>query len=275
MATVDPKENEDTLTKQQEDIIKDALNHVKNYTPRLGVFGDTGAGKSHLCNALFGTDIAFVSDVEAGTKDVQEILLQSSGKGGLVLIDFPGLSEDPERHGEYIELYESNVPRLDLLLWVIKADDRKFSSGIDFYNRIKGKVDVIFVINQIDKIEPIEEFYSNGMNLGETQKNNIKRKIQDILSKFGAQRDQIIPISAKHKIGLKDLVTRAIQILPNEKKFSFSRESNDEFHSEESREEVERGILEFIKEKLNEAADKVVEAVQVIWDRVKPTWFPW
>ena len=58
------------------------MNHIKNYTPKIGVFGDTGVGKSSLCNSLFGKDIASVSDVEACTREIQEINLQPSEKRG-------------------------------------------------------------------------------------------------------------------------------------------------------------------------------------------------
>jgi small GTP-binding protein len=173
------------LSKDQENKIKEALNHIKNYTPKIGVFGDTGVGKSSLCNALFGKDIASVSDVEACTREIQEINLQASEKGGMILVDVPGLGEDPDRHDEYIRLYDSLVQELDLLLWVIKADDRKFSTGIDFYNSLSGKnIEVIFVINQADKIEPVSEFYENGKKLSKTQLGNIDRKKQDIVNRL-------------------------------------------------------------------------------------------
>ena len=83
------------------------LNRVRNYTPKVGIFGDTGVGKSSLCNALFGKDIAKISNVEACTRHPQEILVGDKGKGGIVLVDVPGVGEDPARHKEYIELYKS------------------------------------------------------------------------------------------------------------------------------------------------------------------------
>ena len=38
---------------------------VRTYVPKIGVFGVTGVGKSSLCNALFGSDVAVISDVVA------------------------------------------------------------------------------------------------------------------------------------------------------------------------------------------------------------------
>ena len=55
--------------------IKAEISRIRNYTPRVAVFGDTGVGKSSLCNALFGKEIAEISDVEACTRATLEILL--------------------------------------------------------------------------------------------------------------------------------------------------------------------------------------------------------
>jgi len=266
----------DQLSKEQENKIKEALNHIKNYTPKVGVFGDTGVGKSSLCNALFGKDIASVSDVEACTREIQEVNLQPSEKGGMILVDVPGLGEDPDRHDEYIKLYDTLVQELDLLLWVIKADDRKFITGIDFYNSLSGKnIEVVFVINQVDKIEPVSEFYENGKQLGKTQLGNIDRKKQDIVNRFGIERSRVIPVSATQKIGLENLVTIAIQLLPNDKKYSFSREAKKENVSKEAKEEVKRGVLEYLAEVLETAKEFVVVVLEYTWDRIKPSWWPW
>jgi predicted GTPase len=63
------------------DEVKAELKKVRNYTPKIGVFGDTGVGKSSLCNALFGKDIAKISDVEACTREPQEILVGEKSSG--------------------------------------------------------------------------------------------------------------------------------------------------------------------------------------------------
>lgn len=36
------------------DDIKAEISRIRSYTPKVAVFGDTGVGKSSLCNALFG-----------------------------------------------------------------------------------------------------------------------------------------------------------------------------------------------------------------------------
>ncbi|EEN2099760.1 hypothetical protein G5H88_005320, partial [Salmonella enterica subsp. enterica serovar Florida] len=71
--------------------IEKKIKEVKGYTPRIGIFGSTGTGKSSLCNALFGREIAKVSHVAACTREIQEIHIESENSQGegLVIIDFP------------------------------------------------------------------------------------------------------------------------------------------------------------------------------------------
>ena len=63
-----------------------------SYTPKVGVFGNSGVGKSSLCNAIFGKEVAKISDVEACTRKPQEILIGSENSG-IVLVDVPGIGE--------------------------------------------------------------------------------------------------------------------------------------------------------------------------------------
>jgi predicted GTPase len=59
-----------------------------------------------LCNALFGQDICSISDVQACTRDPQEVFLSIGSGAGLKLLDVPGVGESSERDKEYEELYE-------------------------------------------------------------------------------------------------------------------------------------------------------------------------
>ncbi|MDJ1160445.1 50S ribosome-binding GTPase [Burkholderia gladioli pv. gladioli] len=56
----------DVLRKHGVEVTKDTVEKIKEtlgYVPRIGVLGKTGVGKSALFNALFGHDVAEVSDV--------------------------------------------------------------------------------------------------------------------------------------------------------------------------------------------------------------------
>ena len=106
------------LTQEQLARIREKLTEILNYEPRIGVFGKTGAGKSSLCNALFGQDVCPIGDVEACTRNPQEVFLNMDEKG-IKLVDVPGVGESQERDKEYGELYASLLPELDVVLWLL------------------------------------------------------------------------------------------------------------------------------------------------------------
>jgi predicted GTPase len=245
--------------------IKAELTRVREYTPKVGIFGDTGVGKSSLCNALFGKEIAEISDVEACTRRPQEILLGEKDKGGIVLVDVPGVGEDPQRHEEYVALYKNLVPNLDLVLWAVKADDRKYLSAINVYKEVLlpnlQKCPVIFVITQVDKIEPHREWDIGNNKPGSKQEANIKAKAYDISARFDISANKIIAVSSSDGYNLVELVNRVVEVLPNEKKYSFAREAKVENVSEEAAISAEKGVLDHIMEFAGKAWDTVKEVV--------------
>jgi len=254
-------EQEEKLLQQ----IKAEIQRIRNYTPKVAVFGDTGVGKSSLCNALFGQDIAKISDVEACTREPQEVLIGSKkGNGGINLIDVPGVGEDPKRHQEYIGLYKSLLPELDLIIWAIKADDRKYASAIDVYEKILEpnlkNCPVVFVITQVDKIEPYRDWNIDSNKPGKKQEESLLRKINDISSRFNTSTNYIIPVSANDQYNLVELVNKIVEVLPNEKKSSFVREAKEENISEEAVKNSEKGIWDSITETFGDVIDNVKEA---------------
>lgn len=250
-------------THELRDAINARVKTLRNYTPKIGVFGNSGVGKSSLCNALFGKEVAKISDVQACTREPQEILIgNSDGKGGIVLVDVPGIGEDPTHHKEYTALYKSLAPKLDLVLWAIKSDDRNYASGLEAYSTVfgnDGSVPVIFVITQADKTNPIREWNDDKKKPGETQLKNISEKEIDVSRRFDISAKKIISVSAEENYNLKELVSLVVEVLPNEKKYSFTRETKEEATTEETRKAAEKGIWDSVKEFAGEAWDKVKE----------------
>jgi len=236
---------------------------LRNYTPKIGVFGNSGVGKSSLCNELFGKPVAKISDVEACTRKPQEILIgDNEGRGGMVLVDVPGIGEDPAHHQEYTALYESLAPNLDLVLWTIKADDRNYASGLEVYNKIfrkKGAAPVVFVITQVDKTNPHREWDVPNNRPGENQLKNIAVKENDVSRRFDVPTSRVISVAAHDQYNLKELVSLVVEVLPKEKKFSFAREAKPENVAEDAQKAGEKGIWDSVKELAGSAWDLVKE----------------
>ncbi len=252
-------------TPEQRAKIESKMKEILSYEPRIGVFGKTGVGKSSLCNALFGEDICPISDVEACTRNTKEVLLNMGGNG-IKLIDVPGVGENEERDEEYAKLYAQLLPELDLVLWLVKADDRAMASDENFYkNIVKPHLDqgkpFFMVINQVDKIEPFREWNEEKHEPGPKQFLNIDRKIAVIADQFGLAKSKLIPVSANEKYNLTILVDEIVYALPKEKNITVFKAVNNEFRSAAAGEHVKRGFLDILSDVVDTVIDKVADKV--------------
>ncbi|HCC4322028.1 GTPase family protein [Citrobacter freundii] len=189
------------------------VSQLTSYEPMVGIMGKTGAGKSSLCNALFAGEVSPVSDVAACTREPLRFRFQVGGRF-MTLVDLPGVGESGARDTEYAALYREQLPRLDLVLWLIKADDRALSVDEHFYHKVIGEAyrhKVLFVISQSDKAEPT----SRGERLSTEQKQNISRKIC-LLHELFQPVHPVCAISVRAKWGLRVMAERMIKCLPRE-----------------------------------------------------------
>ena len=189
------------------------VSQLTSYEPVIGIMGKTGAGKSSLCNALFAGEVSPVSDVAACTREPLRFRFQVGGRF-MTLVDLPGVGESGARDTEYAALYREQLPRLDLVLWLIKADDRALSVDEHFYHKVIGEAyrhKVLFVISQSDKAEPT----SRGERLSTEQKQNISRKIC-LLHELFQPVHPVCAVSVRLQWGLRVMTERMIRCLPRE-----------------------------------------------------------
>jgi len=244
------------------DKISSRLNDIIQYEPMVGVFGKTGAGKSSLCNALFGRDICPISDIAACTRTAQQVRLNFAGKG-MTLLDVPGVGESGDRDAEYDALYRQWLPKLDLVLWIVKADDRALALDEDFFKRlVRPYLDVgkpfFVVLNQVDKIEPFREWDEKARQPGPRQAANIKEKCRVVAGFFDLPLGQVLAVSAAERYGLVELVDGIIHALPAKKRVSVLREVQREYRSEKAKRDAEKGFLDVIVEIAGKALSKAV-----------------
>ncbi|WP_168191906.1 GTPase family protein [Chromobacterium phragmitis] len=225
-----------------------------NYEAAVGLMGKSGAGKSNLCNALFGQEVAEVDDVAPCTVGASEYTLAYQNGKDISLIDLPGVGERQEKEADYAKLYHDLLPELDLVLWVIKADDRALSVDEQCYQHlilpylIQHDIPLLFVVNQVDKIEPCREWDCSRSIPGPQQLTNITRKQLQISQLFNVPLTQIFVTSAVEGYGLQILIEQIIHRLPKEKKWSVTRETRAEYVTPSIQRESIGGLWDTIKE---------------------------
>jgi uncharacterized protein len=255
--------------------ITDKITAVLSYVPKIGIFGKTGVGKSSLCNSIFGKEISKINDIEPCTREGQIVPIRL-GTTKLNLIDLPGVGEDKNTNEEYKKLYQELLPTIDIVLWVLKADDRAYSVDQEFYeNVVKPHLDqekpFFIVINQVDKIEPFRDWDYDNHKPSYKQNENIQLKKFAVANFFNIPQSKIIAVSANEQYNLVDLINEIVYLLPKDKKITFLRNVKEDFRSEESIGATKKGFIETISEFLQgiispviDIADKIVNIVSKI-----------
>lgn len=196
------------------------LNRLVTCEPVIGIMGKTGVGKSSLCNALFRSEVCSVNAVEACTRQPQRVRLHF-GNHFLTLVDLPGVGESQTRDGEYRKLYRELMPQLDMVLWVLKADDRAYAVEEQFHQDVFAQYcgplpPVLWVLNQVDKTEPAEQWNWPSAQPSALQAERITQKLQVVARQLNITDADILPVSVRGRYRLSRLVEAMIIRLPKQ-----------------------------------------------------------
>ncbi|WP_433587486.1 GTPase [Providencia alcalifaciens] len=248
----------DILPKEIRESVFNRIKNIIDYEPVIGVMGKTGAGKSSLINAIFKGNVCPVSDVEACTRETKEIKIEF-GHRSIRLIDIPGVGENANRDSEYEALYKRLLPKMDLILWVIKGDDRAFSADEHFYQQVLkpvgGDKKTVFVLNQIDKIEPFREWDIEHNQPSLNQLTNIRKKEAYLIERFGFTEHPVISVSANEKYNISKLVEAMVRALPKEAKSGVVAQVKNDVKTTKIVEEAKGGFEETVDEALDDIID--------------------
>ncbi|HGN1201612.1 TPA: GTPase family protein [Providencia rettgeri] len=223
------------LPKGAKDVFLSHLNKLINYSPTIGLMGKTGAGKSSLINALFQSTLSPVSDVSGCTRHAQRFSMTMNNHT-LTFIDLPGVGESLERDKEYHQLYRNLLPELDLIIWVLKADDRAWSSDEQCYRFLTEQCGYqpkrfLFVLNQADKIEPCRQWDEQYHQPSHEQAANLELKQQAAITAFKPHHP-VMTASAVENYQLTELAEQLIQVLPAEASSGVARQLSSTYRTQ-------------------------------------------
>jgi len=250
----------------EEDVqrLKKAITGIVNVKLKVGIFGQTGMGKSALCNAIFGAEISKVGHGSSVTRKATEAHVELGDGAGIRLFDFPGLGEDEARDEEYKATYREKMPEMDLILWVLSVDDRKNKEDIIAHRDIvrpladEHKIPVIFVANKADKAHPAGNWDEKKNTPTAEQNKSIEaalngtidqegKRQNGFIGKFNIPKGAICVVSSVKGYGLVGLVETIVRFLPAEKKYGVVREAKKEAVSAQAKQEAKEGLMESIK----------------------------
>lgn len=223
------------LPQQKTERILSHLQHAINFEPVIGIMGKSGAGKSSLCNALFQQPVCLTSDLLGCTREPQRIVLTVGGRN-MTLVDLPGVGETPEYDAEYSTLYQELLTELDLIIWVLRADDRARAVDIVTHRSLLAygadASRFLFVISQADRIPPLPELAGQAVPSTEQC-----LSLAVISSQIASQLPSSFPVmavSSNTGYNLPALVELMVHALPGQASSAVYRQLKSEHKTEEA-----------------------------------------
>ncbi|WP_447536516.1 GTPase family protein, partial [Escherichia coli] len=223
--------------------------------------------------------------VNACTRAVLRFRLRS-GRHSLVIVDLPGVGENGQRDQEYRALYRRMLPELDLVLWVIKADDRALSVDEHFWRGVMQpyQQQVLFVINQADKIEPCHEWDTRTSTPSAQQWANLQEKQVAITAMFKPHHP-VCMVSALAGWGTEEMVGTMMRCLPDRATSPLATQLHGRLCTEPVKSQARDGFGEAVglvfdtaesssflpaplKTVIRTVRDAVVSVARAVWDWV-------
>ncbi len=167
----------------------------------VGIFGNTNVGKSSLFNAIFGQDVAIVSEHKGTTTDPVIKAMELNPFGPIALMDTGGLDDQGVIGSSRIEKTKKILGRVDLALYA--ADITDFDEAA--YNKMvlrleKNKIPHLLVFTKTDKTtgevqEKVKKTYPQAVLTAQGDSQSIdvlKQKIGKELEKIEVKEDLLI-----------------------------------------------------------------------------------
>ncbi|HYW77338.1 MAG TPA: GTPase Era [Gammaproteobacteria bacterium] len=216
----------------------------------VAVAGRPNVGKSTLVNALVGDRVAIVSRRPQTTRRcILGVVNRSQAQ--IVLVDSPGLHDSGGRTlnralnaGARRAVVDADVVMLVVEAGGWREDDERALRIV----RDSGRPAVL-VINKVDRVTPRE-------------------KLLPLIAEHTARHDfvSVIPVSAKRKENLEDIVKVLIPLLPSSPQFFPPDQITDQGAAERASETIREALIERLGAELPYATYVSIESWEIIRD---------
>lgn len=185
------------------------------------MIGKAGVGKTTTINNLFSAQFR-VSHALRGTSEAQVKEFALRGGGVLNIVDMPGLGEGIAEDKVFEEIYREELPKADVVLYVLEADERLLGEDQRIFNEViipalrDGKARRLVIgLNKVDLLGPGS--WDRALNYpDEKQETAIQGRCTDIARKLavqipGLRAESVSYYSAELRYRLDDLQMTLIE----------------------------------------------------------------
>lgn len=278
------------LTFLPEEIRQKILEHlhgVIHYEPVIGIMGKSGTGKSSLCNAIFQSRICATHPLNGCTRQAHRLTLQI-GERRMTLVDLPGIGETPQHDQEYQALYRQLLPELDLIIWILRSDERAYAADIAMHqfllNEGADPSRFLFVLSHADRMFPAEEWNATEKCPSRHQELSLATVTARVATLFPSSFP-VLPVAAPAGWNLPALVSLMIHALPPQATSAVYSHIRGENRSEQARKHAQQTFGDAIGKSfddavarfsfpawmlqlLRKARDRIIHLLITLWERL-------
>jgi hypothetical protein len=143
----------------------------------------------------------------------------------LTVIDAPGLGEDVARDPDYLRMYQENLGRCDVVLWVMSARNRAVALDQMYLRELSCFHDrLVLGINQADLVEPLDWVEQYNIPSAQ-QEHNLSAITADRADRIGAVVGRVLPVvaySAHRGYQLEELFTTVLKACPEGRRWIYA-----------------------------------------------------
>ena len=208
--------------------------------------GQAGVRKTELLRSIFridGTDRSVISNLKTGlykatTKDFYSFIIKNEFDLKIQFTDGPGLGEDMRLEEKYIDMWCDEIPRNDILYWVLDGPNRDIAhiqtTMKTILDRTKFHDRIVIVINKVDQFALSEEARAAGnaswdedLNIPTDELEEIiSLRSDDIIEKLAGyanvSKDRIVACSALKRWNHGKILDLLVASLPEELRYKVS-----------------------------------------------------